>query len=171
MATSSEQVGINLRNSTEDRKNGNAWLTAVYADNTGENAAAWIEVTVEGVMDADLERALYFDVELLNAEFYGEALLAHPLQLEFPHEEYRLLGAIPNPFDELTDIRFELPRAERVTLTVMDVRGREVFRTVRELEAGAHGLPVRAGDLHAAGLYYYRVSAGEWTESGSVVLK
>ena len=80
------------------------------------------------------------------------------------------LEQYPNPFNPSTEIRFELPEAADVRLTVYDLTGREVGRIYdQRLEAGAHEATFDAANL-PSGVYVYRFTAGDWTESGKMVL-
>ena len=82
----------------------------------------------------------------------------------------------PNPFNPVTEIRFDLPRDGRVQLRVFDVRG-AVVRTLldAELPAGRdhavrwNGLDDR-GAAAASGVYFYRLDAGERTVLGKMAL-
>ncbi len=73
----------------------------------------------------------------------------------------------PNPFNPRTTIRFSLPRAERVQLSVFDVRGRLVttlrdgFEPAGERTIEWDGRDRRGRDV-GSGVYLYRLS----TESG-----
>ncbi len=82
---------------------------------------------------------------------------------------YVLKQNVPNPFNPITTIRFELPTGGRVVLIVCDTRGR-VVRTLAtgELRAGYHetvwdGRDSFGRDL-AAGVYIYRLA----TEGGNI---
>jgi hypothetical protein len=72
---------------------------------------------------------------------------------------------LPNPFNPRTEIRFELPRAARVTLQVYDLRGRLVRTLVNgPREAGPQtvtwsGRDARGAEV-ASGVYVYRLATG-----------
>jgi hypothetical protein len=80
----------------------------------------------------------------------------------------------PNPFADATHIRFTLPRDQRITLAVYDVRG----RLVRVLAEGRypvgthttvwHGENV-AGGAVASGVYFYRLATEQETITRKLV--
>ena len=76
-----------------------------------------------------------------------------------------LREARPNPFTDATIVGFELPRALRAQLTVVDVNGRVVYRTEAAYGAGYHEVQLTERELPAAGVYHYQLR----TEAGSVV--
>jgi hypothetical protein len=76
----------------------------------------------------------------------------------------------PNPFNPSTTIRFQLPRASHVTLTVYDVLGREVSVLVNEgKDAGVHEVKFDGSNL-ASGVYFNRLQAGEFVQIRKLVL-
>jgi hypothetical protein len=71
-------------------------------------------------------------------------------------------GAVPNPFNPATDIKFSLPRSANVSLRVYDVSGRLVRTLLSgELTAGIHSERWEgrneAGLSVASGIYYARL--------------
>lgn len=75
--------------------------------------------------------------------------------------DFTLLQNHPNPFNPSTNISFALPRAEHVTLKVVDLLGREVAVLVNEQRApGVHSVTFEAGHL-TSGPYFYVLQAGE----------
>jgi hypothetical protein len=67
-----------------------------------------------------------------------------------------LLGAAPNPFRQVTQLRYALPRASRVALEVFDIQGRVVAsRPLGVQSAGAQATTFARGAL-GPGLYLYR---------------
>lgn len=74
---------------------------------------------------------------------------------------YELDAAYPNPFDQLTTIRFGLPQSSATTLAVYDMQGREVMRLLdgETMSAGWHNITVSSRGL-ASGVYFYRLNAG-----------
>ena len=76
----------------------------------------------------------------------------------------------PNPFRESTTIRYSLPQAMHVRLTVYDVLGREVAVLVdRRQEAGAYTVDFEAGSL-PAGVYLYRVEMDRLAATKTMML-
>ena len=83
---------------------------------------------------------------------------------------YALRQNYPNPFNPTTTIAYELPQASHVTVTVYDMLGRQVSVVVDgTLEAGFHEVRFDASGL-SSGLYHYRLKAGRFVETRSMVL-
>jgi len=84
--------------------------------------------------------------------------------------EFWLGQNYPNPFNPETEIEFSLPQATRVTLTVYNLLGQVVEVLVdSELQAGYHVVQW-SGENAASGIYFYRVTAGEFTATKRMVL-
>ncbi len=67
----------------------------------------------------------------------------------------------PNPFNPETNIRFELPAAEFVTLKVFDIQGKEIKTLISgDLSPGRYEIEF-AGTDYPSGIYYYRLETGE----------
>ena len=76
----------------------------------------------------------------------------------------------PNPFNPSTTVRYDLPRASRVTMTVFNSLGQEVAVLVNEEEpAGRHTVKFEAGSL-ASGVYLCRLSAGDFVATRRLIL-
>ncbi len=84
--------------------------------------------------------------------------------------EFCLEQNYPNPFNPSTAMSFVLPKASHVKLQVFDMLGR-VVTTVYEghLEAGAHSYSFDGSKI-ASGVYLYRLTAGDMTETRKMVL-
>ncbi|MEM1326687.1 MAG: pre-peptidase C-terminal domain-containing protein [Bacteroidota bacterium] len=79
------------------------------------------------------------------------------------------LTNFPNPFQTETMIQFYLNEAERATLSVFDVNGKNILEINRDFEAGVNQVMFRADHL-SAGIYYYRLSTQETTLTKSMLL-
>jgi hypothetical protein len=75
--------------------------------------------------------------------------------------EFRLEANYPNPFNPSTSIRYALPQAAPVTLSVFDTLGRRVAVLIdSSQQAGWHNFTFDAGTL-SSGMYFYRLDAGD----------
>ncbi len=83
--------------------------------------------------------------------------------------EYALRQNYPNPFNPSTTIRFELPKSSYVSLKVFDALGREITTLVsQELNPGY--FTIRWNANVSSGIYFYRLQAGEFTETKKMIL-
>ncbi len=83
-----------------------------------------------------------------------------------------LLGAHPNPFNPATTISFTLPEPGQVNLEVFDIHGRCVgvgLAPTRQYPAGTHHITFDGSGL-ASGIYIYRLTTGDFTASGKMIL-
>jgi len=76
----------------------------------------------------------------------------------------------PNPFNPTTNFEFRISSFDMVKLTVFDVLGREVSTLVdKELHPGIYHVSWDASN-RPSGVYYYRLSAGSFSEMKTMVL-
>jgi subtilisin-like proprotein convertase family protein len=83
---------------------------------------------------------------------------------------YELSQNYPNPFNPTTNINYQIPKSNLVTLKVYDVLGKEVTTLVNEkLNAGEY-LAIFNGIGLPSGVYFYKLVAGEFTDIKRMVL-
>ncbi|MBK9403330.1 MAG: T9SS type A sorting domain-containing protein [Ignavibacteria bacterium] len=84
--------------------------------------------------------------------------------------EFALTQNYPNPFNPSTTINYELPASNFVTLKIYDLTGKEVMTLVNEkLDAGRYSATFNGSNL-ASGMYFYKITAGEFTFVRKMVL-
>ncbi len=84
--------------------------------------------------------------------------------------EATALAAYPNPFGEVTTLRFGLSEASAVRLVIYDVLGREIAVLADgPYEAGAHEATLSGRGL-AAGTYVWRLEASGTVQTGRIAL-
>jgi hypothetical protein len=102
-----------------------------------------------------------------------DATLENPTSVKEPPKipkSFGLTQNYPNPFNPTTSITYMLPKASDVVLKVYDIFGREVATLVNERKAaGEYTATLGAGGL-ASGIYYYRVTAGNFVQTKKMIL-
>lgn len=84
--------------------------------------------------------------------------------------EFELLQNFPNPFNPTTTIRFDLPETADVRIELYSVDGRFVGSILNQkMPAGKHQVEVNASSL-ASGNYVYRLNAGSFSASRTMIL-
>lgn len=85
-------------------------------------------------------------------------------------KDYRLSQNYPNPFNPATIIEYSVPQRSLVTLKIYDMLGREIKTLVKEEKsAGVYRVNFNASGL-ASGVYFYRMSAGNFSMTKKLVL-
>jgi len=76
----------------------------------------------------------------------------------------------PSPFNPSTSLRFDLPAPAHVRLEVFDTAGRLIRTLVEERrQAGSHAVTFDGSGL-PSGLYFARLTAGDYTQTQKLVL-
>ncbi|MGB2959551.1 MAG: T9SS type A sorting domain-containing protein, partial [Bacteroidota bacterium] len=90
---------------------------------------------------------------------------------------YALSQNYPNPFNPSTQIQYELPAANHVSLRVYDILGREVAELVNGRQsAGRHTVTFdaqqtgRGGMSLSSGVYIFRLKAGDYLATRKMML-
>lgn len=83
---------------------------------------------------------------------------------------FKLLNNYPNPFNPVTNIKFDLPKDVFITIKICDLRGREIKTIVNEFKnAGSYIVSFNGSEL-ASGVYFYRIQAGDFVQTKRMVL-
>jgi hypothetical protein len=84
--------------------------------------------------------------------------------------KFALSQNYPNPFNPATTIKFALPKAGIVRLSVYDIIGREVKELVNQnLSAGEYETKWDAS-AYSSGIYFYRIETADFTDTKKMVL-
>jgi len=107
-----------------------------------------------------------------DGSFEHSAILQ--VEINLP-QNFVLSQNFPNPFNPETSIRYELPEAVDVKVSIFNLLGNEIRTLVHEQkEAGVHSIiwngKDNAGREVATGAYLYRIKAGEFVETKRVTL-
>ncbi|MCK4531201.1 MAG: T9SS type A sorting domain-containing protein [Candidatus Marinimicrobia bacterium] len=83
---------------------------------------------------------------------------------------YALAQNYPNPFNPATTLKFQIPNADMVKISIYNVTGRKVADLMSEqLEAGYYTVNFDASVL-PSGVYLYRLTAGEFSSVKKMTL-
>jgi fibronectin type 3 domain-containing protein len=130
----------------------------------------------ENFSTALLEFPLYYVEEPASSEILNQILHEFaPVNIDddgrtaLP-DKSSLIKNYPNPFNASTTIVYELAKTSDVTIDIYDILGRRVETFARRNQpAGSHSIVWHAGDL-PSGMYFYKLQAGDFTESRRCLL-
>ncbi len=83
---------------------------------------------------------------------------------------YKLHQNYPNPFNPVTVIRYELPENNEVLIEIYDILGRRVAVLVNDMKKAGVQRTVWDASNVASGTYLYRLQAGDFIQSRSMLL-
>ena len=140
----------------------------------------WIPVN-QGLMNNDMDAIAIKD----NFAFIGSGLLAKNGIWRRPLTEITsvkktntsiiptgiiLYGNYPNPFNSMTNVKFQVTSFKFVKLVVLDILGREIVTLVNEkLQPGVYEVRFDAGDL-PSGIYFLKLSASGYQSTHKITL-
>ncbi len=184
---------VNIIRNGDDPEIGEGFIRAFYL----ETFLGWLDVTpAVGSIEAGQSSRLALNIEgvalpvgmTLPAEIHinhngrGEVtvipleLTVHPNAVDpyNPHagipSKYSLHAASPNPFNSSTTLRFDLPEASVVSLSVFDLQG----RLVEILAGGKHEAGIYRASWNAddapAGVYLCKMEAGQFSATRKLLL-
>ena len=174
---------------------GGAAYTKTYAD-TLKNHSGHLSEFVRYVVATDsLERTQYsydvvYDFMLLATYQYYDGGWINVLKTGYEWQDvvlsadsengqlpssFRLAQNYPNPFNPMTVIRYSLSQRSRVSIAIFNILGQEVTTLMDDMQsAGIYettwdGMD-RSGQRVGSGIYFYRITAGDFSETRKMVL-
>lgn len=142
------------------------WIFDYYGYESGESIleSDYGEYVIAGYTSYNWENG--FDVFALKTRVNFTDIADNNTQL--PVDSF--LRNYPNPFNASTTIKFGLPEAGPVTVSIYDILGRKVETLMQgEQPAGYHQVVWDAGK-RSSGMYFYRIEAGDYAETKKMVL-
>jgi hypothetical protein len=129
---------------------------------------------VKSLRSAPLSEAVQLKNEKLAAEAYTADEVIHPVQIHFSKNETSAAQTAffppqPNPTSAGVRIPIRLEKPETVRIEVLDLSGKLLWINELPLESGAQMLEIPAPVFPQAGVFGWRVSAGEAAQSGKIV--
>jgi len=76
----------------------------------------------------------------------------------------------PNPFNPSTTIEYDLPTSSRISITIYNELGEEVARLIDGFEQSGHHTLNWAPEKISSGVYYCRMSSGDYINMQKIVL-
>jgi hypothetical protein len=156
---SGDLAGMNLRYHID----GDIMRVLVYSMDTyhispGENLLGTINV------DGDVSL-----VSTDMADYYGSDLAVNLREMSSLPSDYELSQNFPNPFNPETEIQLSLPEASDWRIDIFNINGRLIETFSGYSEAGKVTVKFQADNL-ATGMYFYRATAGEFTDTKKMIL-
>jgi hypothetical protein len=132
--------------------------------------------TIRGTDNSVRSAVLYVNAN--NRDLYFDASSFTGVEDEFEDQvisRFSLDQNYPNPFNPSTEIQFEIPRSGLVSLEIFNILGQKVRQLLADrLERGRHKVTWDGknddGDELANGVYFYRITAGDFTDSRKMIL-
>jgi hypothetical protein len=102
-------------------------------------------------------------------KYQGEPFGVKQISIEVP-QDFALLQNYPNPFNPVTHFRFRIADFRLVTIQIYDVLGNSVSVLVNDkLSPGFYEAEFDGSSL-SSGIYYYKLTAGDFSDSKKMVL-
>ncbi len=171
-----------------------SWVTATELNNSGfeiqrslktddQTTAEWSKIGfVQGngnsteshayiYNDENIVKPGHYTYRLKQIDFDGKYAYSPVAEIDVNKPtKYYLSQNYPNPFNPTTTIEFSTPERGHVSLKVYDVLGNEVATLVNGwMESTNHQVIFDASKL-ASGIYYYTLSAGNFTSTKKLIL-
>ena len=156
---------------SEDPSNPMSWQVVAIRPAHNTTSGASYTVTDENVTNG---RTYYYKLHVIdlnqNSSVYnvdGTSVVqaATPQATVTAPVEFALGQNFPNPFNSQTTFSFTIPTAERVTLKVYDIMGREVATILDgNMQPNSYAVNWSATNL-STGVYMYTLQAGSFTKT------
>jgi len=130
-----------------------------------DHSLMFIHVDEAGQLKESVPQLAGFEVALPASDPGGNGLPT----------KYDLFQNAPNPFNPTTVVSYDLPKASQVRLEVFNVLGQKVKTLVNDFkEAGTQTViwdgTDNSGSSVASGLYFYRISAGDFSATKKMMM-
>lgn len=129
---------------------------------TGDSVQMLLRVRIYGESDSGTSNTTVLTIRRTDTGIY--------IVNELIPSEYKLYNNYPNPFNPITNIKFDIPNTGFVNLTLYDISGKETSKLINEnLSAGSYLYKLDANSL-SSGIYFIRLNSENFSSSVRIML-
>jgi hypothetical protein len=174
---STNQNAVNLNWQTKTEVDNYGFEVERKAANSGVEAGSWEKIGfVNGhgnsnspkdysLTDKNPSGGSKFIYRLKQIDNTGEFKYSDEVEVEIVPNEFNLYQNYPNPFNPATNIKFALPKAARVNITIYNVLGENIATLLNEdKEAGFYNIQFDASS-YSSGVYVYRLTTEDFVQT------
>lgn len=164
----SSDNGANWQQVTSYNGNMTTWTQQTFDITSYAGGSTQLKIRFRLTSDAGLTGDGWYidDVKLTN---YCGSLVGVTGNNNIPLV-YSLEQNYPNPFNPATVIKYQIPKASNVKISIFDILGKEVASLINgRVEAGYHQVEFD-GSNFASGLYLYKIVAEGFTDVKKMIL-
>ncbi|HMQ79640.1 MAG TPA: M14 family zinc carboxypeptidase [Ignavibacteria bacterium] len=164
----SSDNGANWQQVTSYNGNMTTWTQQTFDITSYAGGSTQLKIRFRLTSDAGLTGDGWYidDVKLTN---YCGSLVGVTGNNNIPLV-YSLEQNYPNPFNPATVIKYQIPKASNVKISIFDILGKEVASLINgRVEAGYHQVEFD-GSNFASGLYLYKIEAEGFTDVKKMIL-
>lgn len=112
---------------------------------------------------------------IMKAESYNAALTINGVYLNYGHEvfsqqEFMVIGNAPNPWSQMTTIKFYVPQTGNVELSVRDITGKLILHRNVHFDKGVQSFDMLRNEFNNTGVFMYELKFNESIKTGKMVL-
>lgn len=116
---------------------------------------------------------------MIHPEVYskeGDKFVIHNLSLELrsgetlSEDRFEVYQNIPNPFNAVTQIGFNLPETSDVTFKVFDVTGKVLLQQQTLFKKGYNTINFDAGSISSTGVLYYVIETNKYSATRKMII-
>ena len=129
-------------------------------------------LTFKAEKTASLSELLTIQPNIIQAEAYTTDQEIMQLELAFTAitAPFEVQQNRPNPFSDQTTIGFQLPSADRVSLTILTPDGKEVKKWSQHFDKGYNEWIISSQDLNEKGILYYKIQSKDQVQTKKMIL-
>ncbi len=83
---------------------------------------------------------------------------------------FEIFQNVPNPFEDMTTIKFNIDEADYVALKVFDLNGKVIYQKSDNYNAGINEIQIDAKDIETSGILYYQLETSTGTLGSKMIL-
>ena len=130
-----------------------------------------IPVSIKVIDDGKSTAGPVIRADAFKIAFYDVSSSVDDKEQNIGLNNYNLYQNYPNPFNPLTKISWQAPISGWQSIKLYDVLGKEVDIIVEGFfESGFHSISYIANSTLPSGMYFYRLKAGNYTETKKMLL-
>ena len=155
-----------------------AITTIWYGDTNNKKEEVLFTISFIAQKTGKLSDLVKLSSRLTQTEAYNKDLELMDVALNFnqhnitdnSNSSFELYQNKPNPFQAITTIGFDLPKAGVAALKIYDISGRELMKISQQFTKGYNKIEINQDDLASSGVLYYQLQTDFGTKTKKMIL-